>query len=126
MKYLNRILACLFIGLLGTVGLGFKSNTKHQDVKRSTQPTKPNIIYIMADDLGYGNVGFNGQTKIKTPNIDRLAKEGIIFRQHYAGTAVCAPSRAALMTGINTAHAHVRELSAWTASGKPIFFVALN
>ncbi|MEJ7780348.1 MAG: arylsulfatase [Daejeonella sp.] len=81
---------------------------------------KPNIIYIMADDLGYGDLGFNGQTKIKTPNIDRMAKEGIIFNQHYSGTAVCGPSRAALMTGVNTAHAHVRELSAWTASGKPI------
>jgi arylsulfatase A-like enzyme len=81
---------------------------------------KPNIIYIMADDLGYGDLGFNGQLKIKTPNIDQMAKEGIIFNQHYSGTAVCGPSRAALMTGVNTAHAHVRELSAWTASGKPI------
>jgi arylsulfatase A-like enzyme len=84
------------------------------------QSKKPNIIYIMADDLGYGDVGFNGQEKIKTPNIDRLAKEGIIFRQHYSGTAVCGPSRAALLTGVNTAHAHIRELAAWTASGKPI------
>lgn len=88
------------------------------------QERKPNIIYIMADDLGYGDVGFNGQTKIKTPNIDRLAKEGMIFRKHYSGTAVCGPSRAALMTGINTGHAHVRELSAWTASGKAIDMAA--
>ena len=87
---------------------------------RISPERKPNIIYIMADDLGYGEVGFNGQKKIMTPNIDRLAKEGIIFNDHYAGTSVCGPSRAALMTGINTAHAHVRELSAWTASGKPI------
>ncbi|MDF3076791.1 MAG: N-acetylgalactosamine-6-sulfatase [Sphingobacteriaceae bacterium] len=82
--------------------------------------SKPNIIYIMADDLGYGEVGFMGQDKIKTPNIDQLAKEGIIFTEHYAGTSVCGPSRAALMTGINTAHAHVRELSAYTLSGKSI------
>lgn len=81
---------------------------------------KPNIIFILADDLGYGNVGYNGQEKIKTPNIDRLAREGIIFNQHYAGTAVCGPSRAALLTGINTAHANVRELPSWTASGNPI------
>ncbi|MXV13767.1 arylsulfatase [Hufsiella ginkgonis] len=81
---------------------------------------KPNIIYIMADDMGYGDVGFNGQKKIKTPNIDQLAAEGIIFTAHYAGTSVCAPSRAALMTGVNTAHGHIRELSAWTASGNAI------
>ncbi|HXH98764.1 MAG TPA: arylsulfatase [Sphingobacteriaceae bacterium] len=85
---------------------------------------KPNIVYLMADDLGYGTVGFNGQTKIKTPNIDRLAKEGMIFKQHYSGSSVCAPSRAALMTGVNTAHAHIRELSAWTASGKSIDLLA--
>ncbi|PPL02897.1 arylsulfatase [Parapedobacter indicus] len=81
---------------------------------------RPNIIFIMADDLGYGDVGFNGQDKIKTPNIDRLAAEGMVFSRHYAGTAVCGPSRAALLTGIHTAHANVRELSAWTASGNPI------
>lgn len=86
--------------------------------------SKPNIIYIMADDLGYGDVGFNGQEKIRTPNIDRLAKEGMVFSQHYSGSSVCAPSRATLMTGLNTAHGHVRELSAWTASGKSIDLLA--
>jgi arylsulfatase A-like enzyme len=95
--------------------LGFK-----RAEKSPVAAAKPNIIYIMADDLGYGEVGFTGQKKIKTPNIDRLAREGMIFNQHYSGTAVCAPSRAALMTGINTAHAHVRELSAYTLSGNPI------
>ena len=86
----------------------------------SGQNLKPNIIYIMADDAGYGDFGFNGQTKIKTPNIDQLAREGMIFTHHYSGTSVCGPSRAALLTGVNTAHAHIRELSAWTASGKSI------
>jgi arylsulfatase A len=81
---------------------------------------QPNIIYIMADDAGFGDFGFNGQIKIKTPNIDQMAKEGMVFKQYYSGSAVCAPSRAALMTGINTAHGHVRELSAWTASGNSI------
>ncbi|RRB14236.1 arylsulfatase [Larkinella knui] len=80
---------------------------------------KPNIILIVADDLGYGDVGFNGQTKIKTPNLDRLAAEGMNFRQQYAGTSVCGPSRAALLTGIHTAHATVRELSEWSLNGKP-------
>lgn len=90
--------------------------------QKLTQAVKqrPNIIYIMADDLGYGDVGFTGQQKIKTPNIDKLASEGMIFNQHYAGTSVCAPSRATLMTGVNTAHNHIRGLSAWTASGKSI------
>ena len=69
---------------------------------------KPNIIYIMADDLGYGDLGCYGQTEIQTPNIDRLAAEGITFTQHYAGSTVCAPSRCALMTGLHTGHCTIR------------------
>ena len=69
---------------------------------------QPNIIYILADDLGYGDVGFNGQTKFSTPNIDRLAKEGLVFTQHYSGNTVCAPSRSCLMTGLHTGHTPVR------------------
>src|ERR671939_74728 len=65
---------------------------------------KPNIIFILADDLGYGDLGCYGQTKIKTPNIDRLAAEGVRFTQCYAGSTVCAPSRSALMTGQHTGH----------------------
>ncbi|MCT4646834.1 MAG: arylsulfatase [Carboxylicivirga sp.] len=71
-------------------------------------PTKPNIIYILADDLGYGDIGCYGQQVIKTPNIDQLAKEGIRFTQHYAGSTVCAPSRSALLTGLHTGHTFVR------------------
>ncbi|WP_209329402.1 arylsulfatase [Lunatimonas salinarum] len=67
-----------------------------------------NIIYILADDLGYGDVGVYGQEKFYTPNLDRLAKEGMLFTQHYAGTTVCAPSRSALMTGLHTGHTQVR------------------
>lgn len=80
----------------------------------------PNIILVLADDLGWGDVGFNGQQKIKTPHLDKLAAEGMRFTAFYAGSSVCAPSRAALLTGVNTAHGHVRELSAWTASGNPV------
>jgi arylsulfatase A len=58
----------------------------------------PNIIFILADDLGYGDVGVYGQTRIATPNIDRLAAEGLRFTQAYAGSSVCAPSRAALIS----------------------------
>src|SRR5436190_6874421 len=60
---------------------------------------KPNVIIIPADDLGYADVGFNGRKEWATPNIDRLAKEGTIFRRWYTAAVVCAPSRAALMTG---------------------------
>src|SRR5690349_14062027 len=64
----------------------------------------PNIIFILADDLGRGHCGCYGQTKIRTPNIDRLAKEGMKFNQFYAGANVCAPSRSVLMTGLHTGH----------------------
>jgi len=70
---------------------------------------KPNIIFILADDLGYGDLGSYGQTKIKTPHLDRMAAEGMRFTQHYAGTAVCAPSRCALLTGRHMGHAAVRD-----------------
>lgn len=70
--------------------------------------SKPNVILIVADDLGYGDVGCYGQQKIKTPNIDALAKHGMRFTQFYAGTAVCAPSRASLLTGMHTGHTPVR------------------
>lgn len=69
---------------------------------------RPNIIFILADDLGYGDVGCYGQQKIKTPNIDALAKAGMQFTDMYAGTAVCAPSRASLLTGMHTGHTPVR------------------
>ena len=69
---------------------------------------KPNIIFIMADDLGYGDLGSYGQAVIKTPNIDRLAAEGMRFTEHYAGSTVCAPSRCSLMTGLHTGHCYVR------------------
>src|SRR5439155_8381858 len=71
-------------------------------------PRKPNIIFILADDLGYGDLGCYGQTKIKTPNIDKLASEGIRFTDFYAGSTVCAPSRAALMTGLHSGHNGIR------------------
>ena len=69
---------------------------------------KPSIIFILADDLGYGDLGYYGQTKIKTPNLDKLAAEGMRFTSFYAGSTVCAPSRCALMTGLHTGHAFIR------------------
>lgn len=72
------------------------------------QTAKPNIIFIFADDLGYGDVGCFGQQKIHTPHIDKLAAEGTKYTQFYAGSAVCAPSRATLLTGLHTGHSAIR------------------
>jgi len=69
---------------------------------------KPNIIFILADDLGYGEVGCYGQEQIKTPYLDQMAREGIRFTSCYAGCTVCAPSRCTLMTGLHTGHARIR------------------
>lgn len=69
---------------------------------------RPNIIFVLADDLGYGDLGCYGQEQIQTPCLDRMAAEGVRFTQAYAGSTVCAPSRCCLMTGMHTGHAHVR------------------
>jgi uncharacterized sulfatase len=69
---------------------------------------RPNIVFIMADDLGYGDLGCYGQQKIQTPNLDQLAAEGMRFTDYYAGSTVCAPSRSVLMTGLHTGHTRVR------------------
>jgi len=71
-------------------------------------PKKPNVVYIIADDLGYGDLGCYGQEIIKTPQLDQFAMEGMKFTAHYSGSTVCAPSRASLMTGLHTGHAPVR------------------
>jgi arylsulfatase A-like enzyme len=69
---------------------------------------KPNIIYILADDMGYGDAGCFGQKTLTTPNLDKMAAEGMKFTRHYAGCTVCAPSRCVLMTGLHTGHCRVR------------------
>lgn len=68
----------------------------------------PNVIFILADDLGYGDLSCQGQTKFETPNIDRLAEQGVRFTNHYSGSSVCAPSRCALLTGKHMGHADIR------------------
>ena len=69
----------------------------------------PNIVFFMADDLGYGEVGAYGQELIPTPNIDSLARDGMLFTNHYSGSPVCAPSRCVLLTGLHTGHSEVRN-----------------
>jgi uncharacterized sulfatase len=71
---------------------------------------RPNIIFILADDLGYGDLGCYGQKRIKTPNLDRMAAGGMRFTQAYAGATVCGPSRCVLMTGLHIGHARIRGL----------------
>ena len=93
---------CLVLGLAYTSqGAGISLGPKRL-------PGPPNIILIMADDLGYGDLGCYGQEKILTPQLDKLAQEGMRFIQAYAGSTVCAPSRSALMTGLHTGHTRVR------------------
>lgn len=75
---------------------------------RTHASEQPNIIFILADDLGYGDLGCYGQKNFATPNIDRMAAEGLRFTQHYSGSTVCAPSRACLLSGQHTGHLHQR------------------
>ena len=93
-----RLIALLSL-LLFVPAAGFAAEAKTR---------KPNIIFIMADDLGYGDLGCYGQKQIKTPNLDRLAAEGMRFTNCYAGSTVCAPSRCVLMTGLHTGHCFIR------------------
>ena len=78
---------------------------------------QPNIIYFLADDLGYGEVGVYGQEKILTPNIDALAKSGMLFTQHYSGAPVCAPARYIFLTGKHSGHAFIRGNDEWDERG---------
>ena len=86
-------------------GCNLSTNTQSTSKNKSNPP---NIIYILADDMGYGDLGCYGQQTLSTPNIDRLATEGMIFTQHYAGATVCAPSRASLLTGKQPGRSSVR------------------
>jgi arylsulfatase A len=82
-------------------------NTDNQKSRGSER--SPNIIYILADDLGYGDLGCYGQKKIRTPNLDRMAAEGMVFTQHYSGSTVCAPSRSSLLSGLHTGNTYIRS-----------------
>ena len=101
--------ANLFFSMSIVFIMFFLTSCNHQkQVAESTPIQKPNIIYILADDLGYGDLSLTGQEKFSTPNIDKLARNGMFFTEHYSGSTVCAPSRSALMTGQHTGHTFVR------------------
>jgi arylsulfatase A-like enzyme len=108
--FLRGLLAALG-GLLAVGGAGFWWQ-KRRDRRR------PNVILILADDLGYGDLGPYGQARIMTPNLDRLAAEGMIFSQAYAGSSICAPSRCCLMTGLHTGHARIRHNKTCDGEGR--------
>lgn len=97
----RQFLAQAGAGVLAASMLGHSTQAQH--------PKRPNIIFIMADDLGYGDIGCYGQKQIQTPNLDRMAAEGTRFTQCYSGSPVCAPSRCCLMTGLHTGHARIRD-----------------
>lgn len=96
-KFLKEVGCVSSLLLLPNFGFSLLPNRK-----------KPNIIFVLADDLGYGEIGCYGQKDILTPNIDRMASEGIRFTNHYSGSTLCAPSRCSLMTGLHQGHAYVR------------------
>ncbi len=100
------------VSALGLVA-GFTSSCS-QKIKDTA---KPNIIFILADDLGYGEIGCFGQKLIETPNIDQLAATGMRFTQHYAGAPVCAPSRCVLLTGKHMGHSFIRGNDEWGDRG---------
>jgi len=100
---------------------------KNAETKRSIseEVKKPNIIYILADDLGYGELGIFGQEKIETPNIDALAKTGMKFTQHYTSAPVCAPARYMLLTGKHSGHAYIRGNDEWAERGAVWDYIAV-
>ncbi|PWE01381.1 arylsulfatase [Marinilabilia rubra] len=103
----NKFLYKTFLAVSVAIFLLSGCKTKGTEEKKNISE-KPNIIYILADDAGYGDIGALGQEKIETPNIDRLISEGMLFTEHYSGSTVCAPSRSALLTGQHTGHTAVR------------------
>jgi arylsulfatase A-like enzyme len=104
---LQRGSGWLVLAALGVVA-GLTPAGQRRAAAQSAPATRPNIVFILADDLGYGDLGCYGQQRIRTPQIDRLAREGLRFTDFYAGSTVCAPSRCVLMTGYHTGHAHIR------------------
>lgn len=109
MNKINALILPLVMAITISCGSNDAKPSVEENATVSSQISKkPNIIYILADDLGYGDLSSYGQEKFKTPNIDKLASKGMMFTQHYSGSTVCAPSRSALLTGMHTGHTVVR------------------
>ena len=110
-KIKNHLIMIAFVVITEFIFSACTGKSGNRQKSDQTIVEKPNIIFILVDDLGYGDLGCFGQTLIQTPNIDLLAKQGIRFTQAYAGNAVSAPSRSCLMQGLNPGHARVRDNS---------------
>ena len=117
MKSIKFFLPFFVAGFVTSLISGCRTSPETEDL--------PNIIYILADDLGYAELGCYGQEKIETPNVDWLAAGGMRFTQHYSGSPVCAPSRCVLMTGLHTGHAQIRGNDEWRARGDVWDFKAM-
>jgi arylsulfatase A-like enzyme len=117
----DLIITALGVGSACILSAGCKEAKGRQEIK------KPNIIYILADDLGYGDLSCYGQKTFSTPNLDRMAKDGILFTRNYAGCTVSAPSRASLLTGKHTGHTSVRvNLTNLVQDSEPTFASVLK
>ncbi len=103
-----RLRLAFALVVVGMLALPFAQRTPASQPTETATPRRPNVVLIHADDLGYGDLSSYGQQKYRTPHIDRLAAEGTRFTQYYAGSTVCAPSRASLMTGQHTGHGRIR------------------
>lgn len=113
----RMVVSCL--GLLAYVEGAIAQNTPASSpAGEGAKGDRPNIVFILADDLGWADLGCYGQEKIKTPRLDRMAAEGIRFTQAYCGTSVCGPSRCILMTGLHAGHSHIRANRGHDAEGE--------
>ena len=108
LKIMLRLLICLTAVSLNINALAGDSVANEPIATDSGHSQRPNIVYLLLDDAGYGDLSCYGQTKFTTPNIDRVASEGMRFTDHYSGSTVCAPTRCSLMTGLHTGHTYVR------------------
>ena len=113
----NNVHLTLALVFLISLYSGIDKPLYSQNKSQNSTTAKPNIIYILADDLGYAEIGAYGQEKIETPNIDALSKNGMRFTQHYASAPICAPARYMLLTGKHAGHSHIRGNDPWASRG---------
>lgn len=102
------MLRCFLLALSGVALVWMAGSVERVEAEVPEEALRPNIVFILVDDLGYGDLSVTGQENFQTPNLDRMASEGLLFTNHYAGSTVCAPSRAALLIGNHTGRLYQR------------------